>query len=1010
MRRWPWLVSAVAVVAFSAALWRIAGHSLSGGPSETSKRNARSIEPRLSGGFRWAPLVTGDDSRPNADLAAVMQVLGRTPDDTSATAKRNAAAAHLFMGRAEGAMASLLAIPEKERGASTWNDLAAAHYVLACRDESLEQLRQALVAADLALRRDPNMAEARFNRALIVERFYLRDAAADAWRDVLAVEQDIEWAAEARQHLAALVRRQPTVASENASLYSRLQSGDGAAAGVLVALDAGDARNFGETEILARWGEAWMRGDRAEAERHRIAARTLAAALAAVNQDRMLSDAIAAIDRASPAALDSLARGHVAFREGRFLYRQKRKPAEAEKKLAEAAKELESGGSPLALSARTFMGVAILGQDRTLQARPIFDALDASVPARYLALRAYLQWQIATCLMKSAQWGPTIELLTRAIETLDALREVDNAAYVHDIVSQCYGIVGDRDRAASHRLIAFRQLGKVTNYRLSHAMSGLVYDAMLAREWREALSFLNMQINLMRHAVDAPGILAGSARDKEVLTQALVRRSLLHSYFGEDRDADADLKEANAVAASVDDAALHVKLANDCMATAALVEPRPLTAIPMLTELMRFHETKGWRSLLPGFYLRRGRMYLATEDNVAAARDFEAGIAELETHRESLPSGQERWGVFDSAEELFDEAIALALQSGPERAFQYAERERARSISDLLPGPERAFDFTSLPPDVAVIEYAVLPQKLLVFAVDQSGYRVEETPIARENLATLIANFTKAVQEGKPDLRAFNVLIGPVRDVVSSHREIVFVPDAVTSLIPFAALSDGRGALFREHTIVVAPSARFVEQTRAQQDGLARKKVLIVDNPATESMPSLSYASSEGNAIEREYAKGQRLSGTAATATAFFDAAQSADVIHFAGHGLAGSESAALMLASGNADAATLSRTRLPRNCVVVLASCDSARGPVRGAEGVLSVAHAFLQAGASSVIATLWPISDEDAADFFPRLHRHLARGLAPADALRLAQIEFISDSRNTKSDLWAAVQAIGH
>jgi CHAT domain-containing protein len=914
------------------------------------------------------------------------------------------------MGRAEGAMASLVAIPEKERDASTWNDLAAAHYVLACRDESPKQLRMALVAADQALLLDPNMAEARFNRALIVEHFHFRDAAAEAWRDALAVERDIAWAAEARQHLAAVVRHEQTFASEIESRYSRLESGDGAVANALVALDAGDARNFGETDILARWGEAWIRGDRAEAERHRIAARTLAAALATVNQDRMLADAVAAIDRASPAARASLASGHVAFRQGRLLYRPARKPGEAERKLAESAKDLENGSSPLAFSARVYKGVAILGQDRVAEARATFDSLDAAVPAQYLALRAYVQWQVATCLMKSAQWGSTIELLTQAIGAFDRLHEIDNAAYLHDIVSQCYGIVGDRDRASSHRLIALRQLGKVTNYRLSHAMSGMVSDAMRGREWREAMSFLNIQINMARHAVEVPAAQVGSARDKEVLTLALVRRAFLHSHFGEDPDADADLKEASAVAASVDDAALREKLENDCKATAALIEPRPSEAIPMLTELLRFHETKGWRSLLPDFYLRRGRMDLATEDNVAAARDFEAGIAELEMHRESLPVGQERWGVFDSAEELFDEAIALALQSGPERAFQYAERERARSISDLLPAPEHAFDPASLPPDAAIIEYAVLPQKLLLFAVDRSGYRVEEAAVVREDLATLIANFTKAVRGGQPDARAFNVLIGPVRDVVSSRREVVFVPDALTSLIPFAALSDGSGALFREHTIVVAPSARFLEQTRGQQTGLARKKVLIVDNPAAEGMPLLSHAGSEGTAIEREYAGGRRLSGSAATATAFFDAAQGADVIHFAGHGLAGSESAALMLASGNADASTLSRARLPRNCVVVLASCDSARGPVRGAEGVLSVAHAFLQAGATSVIATLWPISDEDAADFFPRLHRHLARGIAPAEALQLAQIEFMNDSRNAKSDLWAAVQAIGH
>ena len=71
---------------------------------------------------------------------------------------------------------------------------------------------------------------------------------------------------------------------------------------------------------------------------------------------------------------------------------------------------------------------------------------------------------------------------------------------------------------------------------------------------------------------------------------------------------------------------------------------------------------------------------------------------------------------------------------------------------------------------------------------------------------------------------------------------------------------------------------------------------------------------------------------------------------------------------------------------------------------------HAFLQAGAPTVIATLWPIEDREAAAFFPRLHRHLTRGLPASEALRLAQLESIRSSSKDRSSLWAAVQTIGY
>ena len=91
-----------------------------------------------------------------------------------------------------------------------------------------------------------------------------------------------------------------------------------------------------------------------------------------------------------------------------------------------------------------------------------------------------------------------------------------------------------------------------------------------------------------------------------------------------------------------------------------------------------------------------------------------------------------------------------------------------------------------------------------------------------------------------------------------------------------------------------------------------------------------------------------------------------------------------------------------------MLAGCNTARGEQRAAEGVISVAHGFLTAGAASVIATLWSIDDEQSSILFPRLHRLLATGMAPADALRSVQIDCIHRG-NIPPSLWAALQDIG-
>jgi len=49
---------------------------------------------------------------------------------------------------------------------------------------------------------------------------------------------------------------------------------------------------------------------------------------------------------------------------------------------------------------------------------------------------------------------------------------------------------------------------------------------------------------------------------------------------------------------------------------------------------------------------------------------------------------------------------------------------------------------------------------------------------------------------------------------------------------------------------------------------------------------------------------------------------------------------------------------------LVVLSCCHSGRGEVKS-EGVVGIARAFLAAGARSVLASLWAISDEATMEF---------------------------------------------
>ena len=972
-------------------------------------RDVRFLEARVSGGFEWAPLAGTTRGRTDSRTLPMLAAMSEIIQSADTSSPHAAAVAHLLAGRGDTAITQLTSLAEERGEAAIWNDLGAALYDAAVRSGSPERLKEALAAVDQALVLDSGFSEALFNRALILERFFLRDVAASAWRDFLARAASDGWRDEAQQHLQALSAPQRTFASGIEPLYPRLQDGDRSAAEELLHLDAGDARLFAETEGLARWGAAWLRKD-AAAGRHLSALRTLALELERFSGEALLSDSVAAIERASGARRDALARGHVGYRDGRRAF-DDRRMSEAEQFLNDAARSLSTGGSPLADEARLCAAASRFWQNQHAEAEADFRALLPVIPRRYAALRAHLDWQLASCYMARADNGRSLAHLGRAIETFTRLGETNNVAYLHDIISQVYDGIHDHRRAEHHRALALRDLGKTSDQRLVHAIYGMTSSAIARKQWRIARSFLSVQL-----AANA------KANDAELQTVALLGRARLHSHLGDGAAAEADLRTARAVVAAIPDEKHRAKLQIVCDTATALLSNDPRTAIALLSEALKFHRQKGWQQLMPEMYLRRGRMYLALNDHVSAASDFESGIALLESHRETIERGEQRWGMLDAAEELFDEAVAEALRAGAEPAFDYAERKRARSLSDTLLAEMRAFDRALLPPDTLLVEYAALPAKLLIFVIDPNGCDVREVAISRAKLSTLAEQHTAAMRHGdavqrrKLAAQLSEILIAPVRARIAAHRDVAFITDSATAGVAFAALPGVAPdrMLIEDVTISVAPCARLylASRTRGARD---RSKVLIVDDPENDALERLAGTRDEATAVNGVYPRARRLSGLEATRAAFTQESREANIIHFAGHGVSSIESASLILTatsedSGLFDAAAISRLDLRNADVVVLAACETARGPVRSAEGVLSVTHAFLQAGTRSVIATLWPLDDRQAAAFFPVLHRHLARGIPASEALRLTQLEWIRSSPDDRSSLWAAVQTIGY
>ena len=266
----------------------------------------------------------------------------------------------------------------------------------------------------------------------------------------------------------------------------------------------------------------------------------------------------------------------------------------------------------------------------------------------------------------------------------------------------------------------------------------------------------------------------------------------------------------------------------------------------------------------------------------------------------------------------------------------------------------------------------------------------------------------------------YATLWAPVESYLSSDPDarVTIVPHGPLLALPFGALIDSRGRyLVERHTLHYASSGAVLLDASERSARVAprdSRNLLVADPapmPAPESgvrLPPLPAARREVRSIARVLKEpADVLVGQEASEAAVRAALPRARVAHFATHALVGDTdplASYLVLGvppgarvpsddDGRLTASEIADLRLTSD-LVVLGSCRSARGPL-SSDGIAGLTRAFMTAGAPSVVATLWDISDAPTALLMARFYREYASGVPKDRALRIAQLALIRDLR---------------
>lgn len=72
---------------------------------------------------------------------------------------------------------------------------------------------------------------------------------------------------------------------------------------------------------------------------------------------------------------------------------------------------------------------------------------------------------------------------------------------------------------------------------------------------------------------------------------------------------------------------------------------------------------------------------------------------------------------------------------------------------------------------------------------------------------------------------------------------------------------------------------------------------------------------------------------------------------------------------------------------LVTLSACETGLGELSKGDDLVGLSRAFIYSGTPAVVVSLWKVDDATTSVLMTRFYEHLARGIAPAEALALAQ-----------------------
>ncbi|MCP4353634.1 MAG: CHAT domain-containing protein [Desulfobacterales bacterium] len=342
---------------------------------------------------------------------------------------------------------------------------------------------------------------------------------------------------------------------------------------------------------------------------------------------------------------------------------------------------------------------------------------------------------------------------------------------------------------------------------------------------------------------------------------------------------------------------------------------------------------------------------------------------------------------------------------------------------ECVKAKQKKWESIKMPPHTAMLYIIPLQDSLALLLTLNDDIKLFNNPIDSKNFRKTVRNFSeKVVLHNDRYLvhakKLYNYLIEPIQKDLADHKvdTLVIIPDDVLRLIPFSALHDGNQFLIEKYALVTVPAITITNIEPPERkiisssllNGVSKGKHPLPNVPKelndikeiTKGKILLDETFNLEN-LENEFKNQPYSNVLMATHAQFRGTSEETFIKAYDGK----------ITMDMLKEFIELGMFRKQKIELLILSACETAKGDERAAMGLAGVA---VKAGVKSVIATLWPVSDEGAPLVVTEFYRQLKNQpeISKAKALQKAQKILIrlSNPEYKHPGYWAPFLLIGN